>query len=272
MFSHDPALSLIIAVYNRPDFLERVFTSLLDQSCQEFEILVADDGSEPEIAELIDRYQGRFGYPIRHQWHEDDGFRKTLIVNRSAVEARSPYLVFIDGDCILHHRFLERHYRRRKTGQVLSGRRVMLHQELSDRLTLEDIKSRRIERLSFWWNHTYPHDRKNGIYLPLLFGVRGGFSKRYEILGSNFSVHREDFFRVNGYDERIIGRGLEDNNLCARFWNSGIPVRPISQEAIQYHCYHTADRHDRSQAEMDEFHTTAETWTPYGIVKGERPG
>jgi glycosyltransferase involved in cell wall biosynthesis len=271
MFSGHPALSLIIAVYNRPDFLERVFTSLRNQSKQDFEILVADDGSGPEIAELIGRYQGQFGHAIRHWWHEDDGFRKTLIVNRAATEARSPYLVFIDGDCILHHRFLERHYLRRKRGQVLSGRRIMLSEELTDHITLEDIRSRRIERLSFWWRHSYPHDRKNGIYLPLLYGLRGGFSKRYEILGSNFSVHKEDFYRVNGYDERIIGRGLEDNNLCARFHNSGIVVRPISQEALQYHCHHTAHHHQRSRQELDEFHTTTETWTPFGIAKGERP-
>jgi glycosyltransferase involved in cell wall biosynthesis len=270
MSTGNPALSLIIAVYNRPDFLERVLVSLLNQALQDFEVLIADDGSGPEIGEVIERYQARFRHPMVHVRHEDDGFRKTIIVNRAATRARADYLVFIDGDCILHHRFLDRHLLRRRPRQVLSGRRIMLSPELTERITLEDIRSRRIEKPSFWWNHSKPHDRKNGIYLPVFFRVRGLFSGRYQILGSNFSVHKEEFHRVNGYDERILGRGLEDNNLHTRFLNAGVAVCPISQEALQYHCHHTAYRFERSPEEIEEFRATTETWTPYGIVKGER--
>jgi glycosyltransferase involved in cell wall biosynthesis len=266
-----PKLSLIIAVYNRPDFLERVFVSLLNQTFPDFEILVADDGSGPEIAEVIERYQAQFRHPNVHVWHEDDGFRKTIIVNRAATQGRADYLVFIDGDCILHHRFLERHYRRRLARQVLSGRRIMLSPELTERITLDDIRTRKIERPSYWWKHSKPHDRKNGIYIPLLFGMRGLFAARYQILGSNFSVHREDFFQINGYDERIVGRGLEDNNLCTRFLNSGISVRAISQEALQYHCHHSAHHLERSSEVIEEFRATGDTWTPHGIVKSEQP-
>ena len=45
-----PQLALIIAVYQRPDFLERVFTSLDNQTLRNFEVVLADDGSGPEIA------------------------------------------------------------------------------------------------------------------------------------------------------------------------------------------------------------------------------
>jgi len=99
---------------------------------------------------------------------------------------------------------------------VLSGRRVMLDSELTGRLTPDDVRRRRIERPSFWWRHAKAHDRRNGIYAPALYGWRGGWSRSYAILGSNFSLSRDSFARVNGYDEAILGRGMEDINLGTR--------------------------------------------------------
>ena len=158
-----PELSLIIAVYQRADFLERVLTSLDNQTLRDFEIVLADDGSGPEIAAVVAASQQRFAYPIQHVWHEDDGFRKTTIVNQAVLRSRGSYLVFIDGDCILHHRFLERHWARRKTRQALSGRRILMDEALTEVVSLEDIRSRRIEQARYWWNHCSPNDRRNGF-------------------------------------------------------------------------------------------------------------
>ncbi len=263
----EPTLSLIIAVYGHPDFLERIFASLEHQTHQNFEVLVADDGSADDVKELIERVRPRFHQNLRHVWHEDDGFRKTVIVNRAAAMAKSDYLVFIDGDCVLHHRFLERHYKRRRRSRVLSGRRVMLERELSHRISEDDVRARRLESVGFWWNQCSRTDRKRGFYAPWLFWFRNLFRTSYEILGSNFSVHREDFYEVNGYDERIIGRGLEDNNLHTRFVNSGVKIYTLAHEALQYHLFHTSVPIPHSPETVAEFRDTAEKRTPYGIVK-----
>jgi glycosyltransferase involved in cell wall biosynthesis len=262
-----PALSVVIAVYQRDDFLEKVLTSLLNQTLQDFEIVVADDGSGPTIAELIARFTRRFRRPIQHVWHDDQGFRKTVIVNRAVTRAASDYLVFVDGDCILHHRFLGRHHRRRHRGQVLSGRRVMFDARLTQRVTIDDVRTRRVESISYWWKHAGKIDRWNGLYLPFLHPLRNLGRRDYQILGSNFSVHKEDFLAVNGYDERILGRGLEDNNLWVRFRNSGVAVRTITREAIQYHLYHTAEPIPHSAEFVETYRSSGEKRTPYGIVK-----
>jgi glycosyltransferase involved in cell wall biosynthesis len=262
-----PDVSLVIAVYQRDDFLTLVLTGLLDQTLRNFEVIVADDGSGPAIAEVIESFQGALAHPIVHAWHEDDGFRKTIIVNRAVTRARANFLVFIDGDCIPHHRFLERHYRRRRPRLAHSGRRVMFDRELTERLTTDDVRSRRIERPSFWWKHAGRIDRWNGFYLPAVHRVRNFRRTDYELVGSNFSLHREDFFRVNGYDERIIGRGLEDNNLRARLLNSGVAMGTITREALQYHMFHTADPIPHSREFIDKYRWSGETRTPHGIEK-----
>lgn len=262
-----PDVSLVVAVYQRDDFLALVLTSLLAQTLANFEVIVADDGSGPAIAEVIAGFQGRLAHPIVHVRHDDDGFRKTVIVNRAVTRARAPLLVFIDGDCVLHHRFLERHHRRRRPGLALSGRRVMFDRALTERLTLADVASRRIERATFWWQHAGRIDRWNGFYLPGLHRIRNLRRHDYELVGSNFSLHRDDFFRVNGYDERIVGRGLEDNNLRARLLNSGVLVGTITREALQYHLFHTADPMPHSREFIARYRWSVETRTPHGIEK-----
>ncbi|HEV8481299.1 MAG TPA: glycosyltransferase [Candidatus Eisenbacteria bacterium] len=263
-----PALSLIIAVYNQPQFLEWILASLENQTLRDFEIVIADDGSGPEIGDLLRRAQSRFAHPVVHAWHEDQGFRKTIIVNQAVAQSTAPYLVFIDGDCILHHRFLERHMKRRRPGQALSGRRVMLDQAITSRLRTDDVRTMRIEKPGFWWQHV-TNDRRNGFFLPMLYGLRGAFTDRYTILGCNFSLHREDFLRVNGYDERIVGRGMEDTNLRMRLLNAGVRFKSISQEAIEYHCFHTNAGFPHDDAAIHRWGKTSETWTPFGVEKRE---
>lgn len=266
---YGPAASIIIAVYNHPDFLEKVFVSLERQTCTNFEIIIADDGSGPEIANLVFRWQGRFMHPMQHVGHDDNGFRKTVIVNKAVVASRTPYCIFIDGDSILHHRFIEFHLKRKKQGTVLSGRRVMMHEELSQAVTIDDISTGRIEKNSFTRGRCNRAGKKHGIFIPGAFHLRNiAKRKSHDILGANFSVHKEDFLYINGYDERIIGRGLEDDNLSIRFYMAGMPVKTMAHEALQYHLHHAADPIPHSKEFRESFRDRPDAFrTPFGIDK-----
>jgi glycosyltransferase involved in cell wall biosynthesis len=265
------AVSLIVSVYNRPEVLDLVLASIERQAAGEFEVVVADDGSGPEIKSLVELWGERQGRHVRHVWQRDQGFRKTSIVNRAVGVSSGEYLVFIDGDCILHHRFMERHLARRRRGVALSGRRVMLDAALTRRLSRADVSAGRVEAPTTWWRHAAAHDLRNGFFIPGAFGWRGGFGSRYEILGCNFSLFRTDFLKVNGYDERIVGRGLEDENLRSRLLNAGLAVRCISQEALQYHCHHENAGFPHDAEAVKRWRETRETRTSFGVVQGQRP-
>jgi glycosyltransferase involved in cell wall biosynthesis len=260
-----PALSLIIAVYKHPDFLEKIFASLCRQTFRDFEALVADDGSGPEVAEVIKDHQKKSALPVRHVWHEDQGFRKTVIVNAAAAQAAAEYLVFIDGDCVLHRRFLERHHARKRPGAVLAGRRVMLNEDITKKISIDDVESGKIEKAPFWWNCCQKGQRKHGIYVPFSFPVENMFGKRYWIVGSNFSVHAADFASVNGYDEDIIGRGVEDINLTERFRLKGVRIMTITREALQYHLFHRSDPVPHDAEAYKKFCSPREYWAAKGL-------
>jgi len=264
-----PAASVIIAVYNHPDFLEKVFASLKSQSFTNFEIVIADDGSGPEIAAIVKNNQTTFAHPVKHVWHTDDGFRKTIIVNKAVATAAAPYCIFIDGDSILHHRFIEFHLKRKRRGTVLAGRRVMMGETVSASVTLDDITSGRIEKPSYWRRDCKRAGRKHGLFIPGAFHLRNiKKRKTHDILGANFSVHKEDFLYINGYDERIIGRGLEDDNLSVRFSMAGIRVKTIAHEALQYHLYHHFEPIPHSSEFKKTFRDKPESFrTPFGVFR-----
>ena len=102
-------LSVIISTYNAPQWLEKVIWGYASQSHQDFELLIADDGSTEETAVCIERLQREVGFTIEHIWHADHGFRKCAILNKAIVAAANEYLVFSDGDCVPRWDFLAAH-------------------------------------------------------------------------------------------------------------------------------------------------------------------
>ena len=262
-------MSLIIAVHDKPEFLEKVFESLRRQTLKDFEVVVADDGSGHFNRETLRKVERRIFIPDRHVWQEHKGFRKTMIANKAVTRSRSDYLCFIDGDCILHHRFLEDHFTTRKIGTVLSGRRVMLDETISASLTIQDIRTGRVEKPPFSLGHAQKSSVKHGLRLPAVSFVEDAWkkNKNYCILGSNFSVFKGDFYRVNGYEETIIGRGLEDNNLSNRFKRAGIRIRTIARKAIQYHQFHSFDAVPHSPEAIDTWGTPRDFLAKKGIER-----
>lgn len=247
-----PRVSLIISCYNQVSNLEKIFYSLLNQVFTDFEIIVADDGSGPEILELIKKFNHMFVHPIQHVWHEDHGNRRSIIGNQAVIKSKSDYLIFIDGDCILHNKFIIRHFTRKKPGLVLSGRRIMLDEIISNSLTNENIISRKIEQPSFWWKHIKLQELKRGIYMPFIFPIKNFLGRKYWTIGCNFSIYKSDFINVNGYDENIIGWGFDDVNLNERFKLNGYKIRSVTYEAIQYHIFHNQSEMTRTLEEVNE--------------------
>src|SRR6266404_1797166 len=132
-------ISVIITTYNRPDALRLVLRGLAAQSAENFEVLVADDGSTGETAAAIETLRARLPYGLTHVWQTDDGFRAPMARNRAVAVARGAYLIFLDGDCLPLVDFIAMHRRLAASGWFVSGNRVLLSQAFSERATREQI-------------------------------------------------------------------------------------------------------------------------------------
>ena len=135
--------SVIISTYNQPEWLNLVLHSYTLQSEANFEIIIADDGSDHNTASVIDDFKAKNNKIIKHVWQKDNGFQKTKILNKAILESESDYLIFTDGDCIARKDFVETHLELRKKGCALSGGYFKLTEEISKAITLEIINEQK---------------------------------------------------------------------------------------------------------------------------------
>lgn len=76
-------------------------------------------------AALIAREQVGFPCPLRHVWQEDAGFRVARVRNLAIAATDCDYVLLIDGDMVLHPRFVEDHVRAARPGGFVQGMRVL---------------------------------------------------------------------------------------------------------------------------------------------------
>lgn len=94
--------------------LQLIFKSLQQQYFKDFEVIVAEDDEDIAIKGLVDKAAGDYLFPIIHLHQPDHGFQKDKMLNEAIRHATTDYMVFIDGDCLLHPAFLMEHYKHRQ--------------------------------------------------------------------------------------------------------------------------------------------------------------
>jgi glycosyltransferase involved in cell wall biosynthesis len=231
---------VILATYQQPEWLRKVLWGYGTQTARDFEILVADDGSEPDTAAVVDEAARDLAVPVRYVRHDDRGYRKCVILNRAVLEARSDYLIFSDGDCVPRRDFVATHLRLRRPGRFLSGGALRLPMALSRALTRDDIESGRIADVSWLaasgWS---PGHRRLRLVRP---GAVAAMLDRITPTGAtwngnNASVTRETVLRLNGF-EAALGSGGQDREFGQRLENAGVRGVQVRHRAVLLHLDH----------------------------------
>ncbi len=224
-------VSLIIAVYKRIDFLELVLKSVERQTYRDMEVIIAEDDQDPDIEAFVKRFSSAFPFSVKHVAHEDRGFRKNRILNAAVRVASGKYLVFIDGDCLLHEKFIEEHVKNSGENLCLFGRRVMLGASVSKRILLShSLSELSIFKLIF----TNSRHLEDALYLPWLTSGR-----KEGVKGCNFSLSIELLKKINGFDEDFEKPyGGEDTDIERRLRLVHASFRCTKFKTIQYHLFH----------------------------------
>lgn len=256
------SVALVIATYNWPEALKLVLESVLQQAVLPDEVIIADDGSGCATKKLIDEFRNRFPIPLKHFWHEDDGFQKTLILNIAMAGTTCAYIVQVDGDIILHKNFIKDHINAAEKGYYIRGSRVMLSEDRS----VKELKNGQFRGVSLFSKGI--KNKINAIRLPFLVSLFTKKSNRSDnVSGCNCAFWHADFVQVNGYNNEIKGWGHEDIELAARFVNSGVRQKKIKMIAICYHLHHPHNDRQREQVNYTIYKHTLNEGIRY-CVKG----
>lgn len=242
-------ISVILATYNWPQALKLCLESLSTQTDLDFEIIIADDGSTENTKNLIATIQTRFPVKITHLWQEDQGFRKTRILNQAIKASRGEYLIFLDGDCIAQPDFVSQHRKLAKNACLTTGSRVLLSEVLTN-----NILSWPNWDFNQFTNQLLSYRLSGGInkYWPLKMKLGNGSWRNYQkfvwrrIKGCNMACWKTDALAIGGFDETMTGWGHEDADFVFRLQNTGLIRQSGSWSTEVLHLYHRIN--DQSNA------------------------
>ncbi len=240
--------ALLISTYNWPEALQLCLASLLSQTVYPDEILIADDGSGRDTGKLISEFKNTFGVPVKHIWHEDNGFQLSKIRNKAISECGSDYIVQIDGDIIMERHFIEDHICFAKRNSVVVGSRSSLSEAYTQTLLAkgELPRKRELDRNS----NNFFNSKRIPFLTPFLSYYHTLGKNKYYAKGCNMAFWMEDILAVNGYDESFVGWGREDSDLIVRLLTKGSYLRRLKMSAVQYHIYH--QENDRYNEDVND--------------------
>jgi len=267
--------SVIISTYNNPAWLEKVLWGFEVQTHDNFEVLIADDGSGKDTLKLIEKFKRESSLRIIHVWHEDKGYQKCQILNKAIAASSCPYLIFTDGDCIPRADFVAAHIQRAEKGFFLSGGAVRLPMKTSCVISKEDIISGTAFDLHWLEEHGLPKKFLKNLKLSSQRGLANVLNTitpaKATWNGGNASGWKEDLLRINGFDERMEYGG-QDRELGERLINTGLRSKQLRYSAICLHLDHgrsyKTDFSVRNNNWLRRYTRRYKSaWTSYGISK-----
>jgi glycosyltransferase involved in cell wall biosynthesis len=171
-----PAVSVIIPTYNRAELLRLAITSVLNQTFQDFEIIVVDDASKDHTHKVVHNFRDKRIKYIRHEVNK----RVAAARNTGVLNSSGNYIAFVDDD--------DEWLPKKLQMQV-----VLLENSPS---TVGGVYTGfvQIDRATGHILRQIVHKRRGYIYNDLL---------KSNFIGSPVLLRRECFDRVGLFDERI---------------------------------------------------------------------
>lgn len=245
-----PRVALIITTHERPDALAAVLDSVARQRVAPDEIVIADDGSGAATQSVIADFRRHAAARTVSQPHE--GFRVARLRNLAIAATDADYLVFVDGDMVLHPEFIADHARLARRGWFTQGVRVLADENLTHRLI--EAPATPVSPLTSGTGFL------RRIYL-LRCSIATPLSRRLAnaliaIKTCNFAAWRDDLVRINGFNEEFVGWGPEDKELALRLTHAGIRRQSLLFGGIAIHLHHPAASRDALPANLARLEET----------------
>jgi GT2 family glycosyltransferase len=197
------SITVIIPTFNGAKKLSNILNALTHQTVKDFEIIIAVDGSTDETKEIL--VKNDFGVNYKVFYQENSG--RSIIRNNAARQSSGDLLIFFDDDMRPLHNCIETHikHHQKYPRSILTGAQIDDYQNAStDFLKYKCWLSREwVKPLLQFKNQPLP-------------------SENLHITAANFSISKELFFKLDGFDERLTD--AEDFDLAIKAFKANISV------------------------------------------------
>lgn len=212
--------SLVIPTYNERDYLHACLLSLQHQRVapgREFEVIVADDGSDDGTAEIA--RPADYDYPLRYLYRARDADSSRPQVRNAGIEAADgDVVVFVDGDQVVPPGFVDAHLRAHeyRDDLVVVGPRNALGAGATD------LDRLRREFTADAFPPIRRYDVRHKVFAEFSYNLNALATRWHMVFSCNFSVRRAHLASVGGFDTDFLGWGLEDSELAYRLDRHGL--------------------------------------------------
>ena len=200
-------ISVIIPVFNRPSELQELLASLTQQTDNEFDVIVVEDGSQHKSDKVVEAFQNKLS--IRYFYKENSGPGTSR--NYGCSKSNADFFVFFDSDCVIPSTYMSALRREMSFIQAFGG---------PDRA-----------QSSFT-----PIQKAISYSMTSLFttgGIRGSKKsvERFHPRSFNMGFSRDVYEKTSGFSKMRFG---EDIDLSIRIFDLGFSVKLI-QDCFVYH-------------------------------------
>jgi glycosyltransferase involved in cell wall biosynthesis len=231
------------------------------------EVIICDDGSGPETKAMLAETSRNFPVPLRHVWQPDDGWQVSKSRNMGIKEALGDYIVFIDGDCIPHGKFIQDHKQLAFASHFVLGDRAHVKKPFTAAFqptywqVLSGVLLKKLHKRYVALRNPFEHPRS------ISFGEVTARELANIAVGCNMAFWKKDIVRINGFNESLEGWALEDIEMAARLLVSGVSARKVWRKAILYHLDHGDPVFDDGTILDPTIRVLKEkvSWTPQGL-------
>lgn len=205
--SQNPQVSVVIAAYNTERYIGRTLESLARQTFNDFEMIVIDDHSTDNTAEVVEKCQERDPRIILIS--NDQNYGPCISRNRGMTIARGKYIAILDSDDMSEPNRLAVQFEYLET-----------HPEI----TLVGSQGARID--------------EDGRSIGDINLSTDPATIKYRLITENNLIHSSVFFRkdeimsIGGYDKKY--QGIEDFDLYSRLLKKNFIILNLQQRLVSY--------------------------------------
>lgn len=237
-------VSVVVTTYNRLDYLKSLILCLIEQTKQIEELIIADDGSSEDVEEVIKELIPSCNFKIKFITQEDKGFRLSRSRNNGVRIATGDIILFLDQDCIFSNTLIEEVEKKLKKESFMVFKILWSSEEeakeikkiMKNKIDFKEI----IKKIDFKKLKKQRKSFRQGKLKNFKYKI-GLKDRGTNIVGAAFAFYKEDYIRINGFDEEYTNWGKEDDDISWRAYKSGLKSKLIKQEYPIIHMYHYSD-------------------------------
>lgn len=199
-------MTVVVALWNRAELTLRALTSICEQREVSLDIVLVDNGSTDETAELLQHVDG----PTVLINTTNLGF--TLAANQGARAARGELLLFLNSDAVMHSGALRNLMHVLERSDTIGA--------VGGKLIWPDGRLQEAGAIVWRDGSCEGYGRGGDPAAP-----ECSFERDVDFCSGAMLLTRRDLFlRLGGFDERYKPAYYEDVDYCVRLWREGLRV------------------------------------------------